>query len=203
MWKDEKFYATNTQFFSSIQFIVITLIWRNFCEKLGSIFFRQNNLQYTVWKNAKFSLAEIVFREIISLVTSLVKTLLSRNFCQKCVRVNFHHFHSFSKNSVFRKNFVNFISFKFTHRISSFHEKMLSYIGVWHISIRGCVIVWTWILVPMHQKCLLFQTSVKLIYQILLHWNLFLYMKYFHSKFHFKLGRCMCIIEILGFNANC
>ena len=34
------------------------------------------------------------FREISSLVTSLVKTLLSRNFCQKCVRVKFHNFHS-------------------------------------------------------------------------------------------------------------
>ena len=46
-----------------------------------------------MWKNAKFSLIEIFFREISSLVTSLVKTLLSRNFCQKCVRVNFRNFH--------------------------------------------------------------------------------------------------------------
>ena len=33
------------------------------------------------------------FREISSLVTSLAKTLLSRNFCQKCVRVNFRNCH--------------------------------------------------------------------------------------------------------------
>ena len=31
-------------------------------------------------------------REISSLVTSLVKTLLSRNFYQKSVRANFHEF---------------------------------------------------------------------------------------------------------------
>ena len=30
-----------------------------------------------------------IFREINTLAISLVKTLLSRNFCQKCVRVNF------------------------------------------------------------------------------------------------------------------
>ena len=37
----------------------------------------------TVWKNAKFSLTKRIFREINSLVTSLVKPLISRNFCQK------------------------------------------------------------------------------------------------------------------------
>ena len=37
--------------------------------------------QYGCWKNTEFSLTENVFREI----SSLVKTLLSRNFCQKCV----------------------------------------------------------------------------------------------------------------------
>ena len=45
----------------------------------------------TVWKNEKFSLAEKIFREIDSLVTSLVKPLLSRNFCQKSVRENFYN----------------------------------------------------------------------------------------------------------------
>ena len=34
------------------------------------------------------------FREIISLATSLLKTLLSRNFCHKSVRVNFQNFHT-------------------------------------------------------------------------------------------------------------
>ena len=35
------------------------------------------------------------FRQINSLVT-LVKPLLSRNFCQKCVRENFRNFHTVS-----------------------------------------------------------------------------------------------------------
>ena len=34
------------------------------------------------------------FRQITYLVISLVKVLLSRNFCQKLVRVNFRNFHS-------------------------------------------------------------------------------------------------------------
>ena len=33
---------------------------------------------------------KVFFRQISSLVTSLVKTLISRNFCQKSVTVNFH-----------------------------------------------------------------------------------------------------------------
>ena len=50
----------------------------------------------TVWKNKKFSLNEKIFREISYLVTSLVKPLFSRNFCQKSVRENFRNFHTVS-----------------------------------------------------------------------------------------------------------
>ena len=35
-----------------------------------------------------------IFRQINSLVTSFVKTLLSRNFCQRCVTVKFRNFHT-------------------------------------------------------------------------------------------------------------
>ena len=35
-----------------------------------------------------------IFCQIISLLISLVKTSLSRNFCQKCVRVNFRNYHT-------------------------------------------------------------------------------------------------------------
>ena len=38
-------------------------------------------------KNDKFSLTDKKFRQINSLVISLVKTLLSRNFCQKKARM--------------------------------------------------------------------------------------------------------------------
>ena len=43
----------------------------------------------TMWKNEKCTLTENFFRQINHLVISLVKPLLSRNFCKKCVRVIF------------------------------------------------------------------------------------------------------------------
>ena len=49
---------------------------------------------HTVWKNEKFTVAPKKFRQIDSLVFSLVKTLLSRNFCQKSATVNFRNFHT-------------------------------------------------------------------------------------------------------------
>ena len=48
----------------------------------------------TLRKNEKFTLTEIFFREINSLVICLVKPLLSRNFCRKSVRLKFHNFHT-------------------------------------------------------------------------------------------------------------
>ena len=42
----------------------------------------------------KFILIEKIFRQFDSFVISLVQTLLSRNFCQKSVRVNFRNFHT-------------------------------------------------------------------------------------------------------------
>ena len=52
----------------------------------------------TLWKNEKFSLTKNIVRQINSLVTYLVKPLLSRNFCQKCVRENSRNFHTVSCN---------------------------------------------------------------------------------------------------------
>ena len=60
------------------------LIWRKISSNDGA----------TVWKNAKFTLIENIFRQITSLVISLVKTLISRKIGQKGVRVNFHNFHT-------------------------------------------------------------------------------------------------------------
>ena len=51
-------------------------------------------LNFTVWKNEKFTLSEKKFRQINYLVIPLVKMLLSRNFCQKRVRVKFRNFHT-------------------------------------------------------------------------------------------------------------
>ena len=80
--------------------------------------------QYTVWKNEKFTLTAKIIRQIISLVISLVKTLLSRNFCQKCVRVNFSVFHTLRvwKIEVFDKNFVKATFLLKKLLKSSFHE---------------------------------------------------------------------------------
>ena len=47
-----------------------------------------------VWKNEKFTLTQKFSRQISYLVILLVKSLLSRNFCQKRVRVNFRNFHT-------------------------------------------------------------------------------------------------------------
>ena len=48
-----------------------------------------------VWKNEKnYLITKEIFRQINSLVTCLVKPLLSRNFCQKCVRENSRNFYS-------------------------------------------------------------------------------------------------------------
>ena len=51
-------------------------------------------MRITVWKNEKITVTHKKFRQINSLVLSLVKTLLSRNFCQISVTVNFHNFHN-------------------------------------------------------------------------------------------------------------
>ena len=48
-----------------------------------------------MWKNEKFTLTEKNFvKSTTYLVISLVKPLVSRNFCQKLVRVNFRNFHT-------------------------------------------------------------------------------------------------------------
>ena len=48
----------------------------------------------TLWKNEKFTLTKIFFCQINSLMIYLVNALLSRNFCQKRVKVNFRNFHT-------------------------------------------------------------------------------------------------------------
>ena len=45
-----------------------------------------------VWKNVRFTVIQKKIRQINALVTSLENTLFSRNFCQKCVTVNFCNF---------------------------------------------------------------------------------------------------------------
>ena len=49
---------------------------------------------HTLWKLRNFTLTEKKIRQITYLVISLVKLLISRNFCQKCVIVNSRNFHT-------------------------------------------------------------------------------------------------------------
>ena len=60
----------------------------------------QKLLWCTLWKNEKFTLTEIFFRQINSLVIYLVNALLSRNFCQKSVRVNSNNFHTVARGPI-------------------------------------------------------------------------------------------------------
>ena len=72
--------------FREINSPLVILIWRKKCW-----FFHKNH----VCTHDKFTLPEIFFRQINYFVISLVlKPLLSRKFCQKCVRVNFRNFHT-------------------------------------------------------------------------------------------------------------
>ena len=64
-------------------------------DKTQYLFFKKGT---KARKLRKFTLTEKIFREINSFVTSLVKAFVSRNFCQKRVRVILTH--AFSKNFV-------------------------------------------------------------------------------------------------------
>ena len=64
----------------------------------------------TVRKLQTFTLTEEIFREINSLVTAIIKTVLSRNFYHKSVvRVIFCNFHTIK--TCIRKKFVKSIDF--------------------------------------------------------------------------------------------
>ena len=54
-----------------------------------------------LWKNEKFSLTEKIFRQINFLVICLVKTLLSRNFCQEMRKKEENWMHKNSVKSTF------------------------------------------------------------------------------------------------------
>ena len=96
-----KFFSSNQL---TVKFFSKTLIWRKIFEKSLTVklrnfsatnqFSRKSSVKVTFGK-ARNSLSPNFFlREISSFVTSLVKTLLSRNFCQRNARVNFRNFHT-------------------------------------------------------------------------------------------------------------
>ena len=87
------------------------LLWIDLTEKYFAINYTFSHYEkpwhyhITVWKNEEFSLTKEIFRQIKSLIISLVKPLFSRNFCQKCVRLNRSNFHTAVHISV---NFYEF-----------------------------------------------------------------------------------------------
>ena len=98
VWKNGKFSLTEKKF-RQINYLVISLVKpllsRNFCEK--SVRENSGNFHTVALRseeNEKFTLTKKIFRQINYLVISLVKMLLSRNFCQKSVRVNFLKYHT-------------------------------------------------------------------------------------------------------------
>ena len=96
-------------------------LWKNEKFTLTEKKFRQMNylvtLLVTVWKNEKFTVTLEKFHQINSLVLSLVKTLLSRNFCQRSLTLNFRKFHTVLVKPLLSRNFckktvrVNFRNF--------------------------------------------------------------------------------------------
>ena len=104
---------------------VKTLLSRNFCQKCvrldRSSFYTSTLCSEKEWKI--YSHRKFFFRQINYLVISLVKPSLWRNFCQKCVRVNFRNFHTVA----FRPQFI-------WKRIESF----VVYVFIWAVS-KACV----------------------------------------------------------------
>ena len=100
MWKNEKFTLTKKLFVKTTLYKTVT--FTKFLPKMREKIPCNFHTVYvdTVWKNENFSLTQKIIRQINSLVISLViKTLLSRNFCQKCVRLNRSNFHIVHDNS--------------------------------------------------------------------------------------------------------
>ena len=96
--KNAKFSVKFRQITDLVISLVKMLLSRNFllrkCESKSS--FLPHCVHVTLWKLRKFTftLTEKIFRQISYLVISLVKLLISRNFCQKSVKVNSRNFHT-------------------------------------------------------------------------------------------------------------
>ena len=86
------FILSHRKNFRVINSLVTFLFSHNFCHKSVKVNFR--NLQITVWKNVKFPLTKKLFRQINSLVTYLVKPLLSRSFAKNARERESRNFHT-------------------------------------------------------------------------------------------------------------
>ena len=113
------------------------MIWRFFFVRVYFSCFQSTLC--TVGKNEKCSLTKKIFRQcqINSLVTYLVKSLLSRNFCQKCVRENSRNFHTVLwklRNftvTIFSQKFrqLNFLLKKIFYEINVWKKAVFTFSG--------------------------------------------------------------------------
>ena len=99
MWKFQEFFTfpdfeqklREINYFSTS---MLTVVFQKYFQKGVNSWFStlckdeksEGNVRLTVWKNEKFTPHRKKSRQINYLLISLVKPLLSRNFCQKCVR---------------------------------------------------------------------------------------------------------------------
>ena len=96
LWKLRKFTLTE-KIFRQITYLVISLVKlllsQHFCQKSVRVDFRNfHTVVYTVWKNEKFTLTSHRRNISSNQLELFSKTLLSRNFGQKSVRVDFRNF---------------------------------------------------------------------------------------------------------------
>ena len=102
------------------------------------------------WKNEEFTLLTKIFsRQINSLVIYLLNALLSRNFCQKSVRVNFRNFHSVC--TLCTKNYKNANILKIRNPIKS------------RDAITGTNPIWIWRFMSKNNKLWLAEIEVSML----------------------------------------
>ena len=86
---------------SLVIYLVNALVSRNFCQKSMRVNFRNfHSVQCTQCGKVKNLVSPKNISSNQLFVISLLKTLLSRNICQKCVRLNRSNFHTVVWHSV-------------------------------------------------------------------------------------------------------
>ena len=90
-WKNEKFTLAE-KIFRQINYSENSLVKTRF-HRFHEFFVRRDFERFSLFPNSQWHcLTKKIFRQSNSLVISLVKTLLSPNFCQKYVRLNRSNF---------------------------------------------------------------------------------------------------------------
>ena len=103
-----------------VTFLVKMLLSRNFCQKVWENFLISTQCGTTrCGKMRNYLSPKKIFREINDIVTSLVKMLLSRNFCQKVwenflISIQCGTMHSVKMKNLLSPNFFRQIKYSWT-----------------------------------------------------------------------------------------